>query len=267
MISKTDNPILEIHDATVTYNRKPVLWGIDLLLPKGKLIGIVGPNGAGKSTLIKACMGLVPLSSGYVRLFDQPLKEVRRRISYVPQRETVDWDFPASVLDVVEMGRYGHRGLFRQLRRADKEIAWNALCKVGMDGFAKRQISQLSGGQQQRIFLARALAQEADLYFMDEPFAGVDAATERAIFQLLQDMSAAGKTVVVVHHDLQSVEKYFDWVVLLNMRLVASGPVQEVFTPELLQETYGGKLTLLSEIGDLMHRTHYPTREQTGENG
>lgn len=262
MIVKAENPVLEIHDLTVTYSRKPVLWAVDLSLPKGKLIGVVGPNGAGKSTLIKACMGLVPLSSGYIRLFDQPLDSVRRRISYVPQRETVDWDFPASVRDVVEMGRYGRVGIFRRLRKADREVAWNALCKVGMEGFANRQISQLSGGQQQRVFLARALAQEADLYFMDEPFAGVDAATESAIFQLLQDMSAAGKTVVVVHHDLQSVERYFDWVVLLNMRLVASGPVSQVYTQKMLQETYGGKLTVLSEIGELMKKTDFPTREK-----
>lgn len=262
MIINSENPVLEIHDLTVTYSRKPVLWGVDLTLPAGKLIGIVGPNGAGKSTLIKACMGLVPLSSGYVKLFDQPLDTIREKVSYVPQRESVDWDFPASVRDVVEMGRYGRAGLFRRLRKADKEVARECLAKVGMEAFAGRQISQLSGGQQQRVFLARALAQEADLYFMDEPFAGVDAATERSILELLQDMSAAGKTVVVVHHDLQSVEKYFDWVVLLNMRLVASGPVKEVFTQELLQETYGGKLTVLSEVGDLMKQTYFPGREK-----
>lgn len=262
MIINPENAVLEIHDLTVAYSRKPVLWGVDLSLPKGKLIGVVGPNGAGKSTLIKACMGLVPLSSGYIKLFDQPLAAIRRRVSYVPQRESVDWDFPASVRDVVEMGRYGRAGLFRRLRRADREVALECLRKVGMESFASRQISQLSGGQQQRVFLARALAQEADLYFMDEPFAGVDAATEASILQLLQDMSEAGKTVVVVHHDLQSVEKYFDWVVLLNMRLVASGPVEEVFTPQLLQETYGGKLTVLSEVGDLMQRSHFPGREK-----
>ena len=262
MIVNPENAVLEIHDLTVAYSRKPVLWGVDLSLPKGKLIGVVGPNGAGKSTLIKACMGLVPLSSGYIKLFDQPLEAIRRRVSYVPQRESVDWDFPASVRDVVEMGRYGRVGLFRRLRKADREVAMECLRKVGMESFAGRQISQLSGGQQQRVFLARALAQEADLYFMDEPFAGVDAATERSILQLLQDMSEAGKTVVVVHHDLQSVEKYFDWVVLLNMRLVASGPVEEVFTPQLLQETYGGKLTVLSEVGDLMQRSHFPGREK-----
>jgi manganese/zinc/iron transport system ATP- binding protein len=260
MIIQTTDPILEIHDLTVAYNRQPVLWGVDLTLPKGKLIGIVGPNGAGKSTLIKACMGLIPLASGWIQLFGKPLEEVRSRISYVPQRESVDWDFPASVQDVVEMGRYGRLGLFKGLQKADHELVHDSLRKVGMEGFAGRQISQLSGGQQQRVFLARALAQEADLYFMDEPFAGVDAATERAILQLLQDMSDAGKTVVVVHHDLQSVEKYFDWVLLLNLRLVASGLVQEVFSPELLQQTYGGKLTVLSEVGELIKQTGVRTR-------
>lgn len=262
MIKQITDPLLEVHDLTVAYNRKPVLWGVDLTLPKGQLIGIVGPNGAGKSTLIKACMGLVPLASGWVRMFDKPLNEVRHRISYVPQRESVDWDFPASVKDVVQMGRYGKLGLFKGLRKSDHEVVEDCLRKVSLEGFANRQISQLSGGQQQRVFLARALAQEADLYFMDEPFAGVDAATERAILQLLQEMSAAGKTVVVVHHDLQSVEKFFDWVILLNLRLVASGPVKETFTPELLQQTYGGKLTLLSEVSELIKKTGVKTREK-----
>lgn len=260
MIIQADKPVLEVHDLTVAYNRRPVLWGVDLTLPKGQLIGVVGPNGAGKSTLVKACMGLVPLASGWVRMFDKTLDEVRLRISYVPQRESVDWDFPASVRDVVEMGRYGRLGLFRRLRKSDHELVEDSLRKVGMEAYAHRQISQLSGGQQQRVFLARALAQEADLYFMDEPFAGVDAATERAILQLLQEMSAAGKTVVVVHHDLQSVEKFFDWVILLNLRLVASGPVAEVFTPEYLQQTYGGKLTLLTEVGELIKKAGVPAR-------
>lgn len=254
--------VLEIHDMTVAYSRKPVLWGIDVELPAGKLIGVVGPNGAGKSTLIKACMGLVPLSSGYVEMFGKSLDEVRDRISYVPQRETVDWDFPASVREVVAMGRFSKVGLLRRLRKADEAIIDQALETVGMQAFAKRQISQLSGGQQQRVFLARALAQEADLYFMDEPFAGVDAATEQAILKLLQEMSAAGKTVIVVHHDLQSVERYFDWVMLLNMRLVAAGPVKEVFVTERLQETYGGKLTLLTEVSELMKKGVYPNRDK-----
>lgn len=262
MIQHVDNPVLEIHDLTVSYDRKPVLWDIDLTLPAGKLIGIVGPNGAGKSTLIKSVMGLTPNSSGYVKLFDQDLKQVRDRISYVPQRESVDWDFPASALDVVLMGRYGKLGLFKRPRKADRDIAIDSLTKVGMEAYASRQISQLSGGQQQRVFLARALAQQADLYFMDEPFAGVDAATEKAIISILREMSAKGNTVVVVHHDLQSVTEYFDWVILLNMRLIASGPIQEAFNTELLQETYGGKLTLLSDVGDLIRRERFPNREQ-----
>ncbi|WP_339811337.1 metal ABC transporter ATP-binding protein [uncultured Imperialibacter sp.] len=258
-----EDPIIEVHDLTVSYSQKPVLWGIDLSLPKGSLVGIVGPNGAGKSTLIKAIMDLVPLSSGYVKLFDTQLDNVREKISYVPQRESVDWDFPASVNDVVMMGRYGKLGLFKRPRQADREVVQESMRLVGMEAFKNRQISQLSGGQQQRVFLARALAQQAEVYFMDEPFAGVDAATEKAIVELLRRMSKEGKTVVVVHHDLQSVAKYFDWLILLNMRLVASGPTVDVFKEELLQEAYGGKLTILSEVGDLLTKGRFPSREKT----
>ncbi len=261
MIKQVENPVLEIHDLTVSYDKKPVLWDIDLSVPKGKVIGIIGPNGAGKSTLIKAIMGLIPMSSGYIKLFDEKLDAVRDHISYVPQRESVDWDFPTSVKEVVLMGRYGKLGLFRRPRKADIEVAMDSLRKVGMEAYAERQISQLSGGQQQRIFLARALAQQADLYLMDEPFAGVDAATEKAIIRLLREMAAQNKTVVAVHHDLQSASKYFDWIILLNLRLVASGPTEDVFTPDLLQETYGGKLTLLSEITTLMAKEQFPHRE------
>jgi manganese/zinc/iron transport system ATP- binding protein len=261
MIHQVENPIVELHDLTVSYHRKPVLWDIDLTLPPAAIIGIIGPNGAGKSTLLKAMMGLVELSSVYVKMFDQDLDQVRSRVSYVPQKESVDWDFPASVLDVVLMGRYGKLGLFTRPRKADKEVAMECLRQVDMIDYAKRQISQLSGGQQQRVFLARALAQEADLYFMDEPFAGVDAATEKAIIYLMKTMSTQGKTVIVVHHDLQSAQEYFDWAVLLNLRLIANGPVDQVMTRELLQETYGGKLTLLAEVGDLLTRKEFPSRE------
>lgn len=250
---------LEVHDLTVSYNRRPVLWDIDFVAPPGKLIGVVGPNGAGKSTLIKAIMGLVPLASGYVRLFDQPLDQVRRRVGYVPQRSSVDWDFPASAREVVLMGRYGRLGLFRRPRAADRQAADDALRKVGMIEFADRQISQLSGGQQQRVFLARALAQDADLYLMDEPFVGVDAATEGAIVELLREMREKGRTVVVVHHDLQTAVDYFDWILLLNLRLVAFGHVKDVFTRDLLQKTYGGRLNVLSEVTELMRR-----EERTG---
>lgn len=254
-------PALEIHDLTVAFDRKLVLWDIDLTLPQGKLVGIIGPNGAGKSTLVKAAMGLLPLSSGYVKLFDKPIDEVRKRISYVPQRESVDWDFPASVLDIVLMGRYGKLGLFKSPRKADRDVALDCLKKVGMESFANRQISQLSGGQQQRTFLARALAQQADIYFMDEPFAGVDAATEKAIINLLRTMTEARKTVIVVHHDLQSVPQYFDWVIMLNTRLVAFGPTESTFNQHNLQETYGGKLTLLADVADLIRRENFPNRE------
>ncbi|HAZ24967.1 MAG TPA: manganese ABC transporter ATP-binding protein, partial [Algoriphagus sp.] len=228
MIQQVENPILEIHDLTVSYDQSPVLWNVDLSLPEGKLIGILGPNGAGKSTLIKAIMGLVQASGGYVKIFNKDLEQVRNRISYVPQRESVDWNFPASVLDVVLMGTYGKLGLFKRPGKKEKELAHSCLEKVGMSAFASRQISELSGGQQQRVFIARALAQEADLYLMDEPFAGVDMATETAIFQLLQEMSKEGKTIVVVHHDIHSAMSYFEWIIMLNLHLVASGPKQEV---------------------------------------
>jgi manganese/zinc/iron transport system ATP- binding protein len=245
---------LSIHDLTVAYHRKPVLWDIDLDVPAGKLVGIVGPNGAGKSTLIKAVLDLLPKASGRILIFGKPYRESRRRVGYVPQRESVDWDFPVSALDVVTMGRYGKIGWFWPVTRKHKAAALEALDRVGIADLAGRQISQLSGGQQQRTFLARALVQDADLYLMDEPFAAVDAATEMAIVRLLQDLRASGKTCLVVHHDLQTVPEYFDEVILLNMRVVAHGPTSEVFTPENLHKTYGGKLTLLSAAADAMAR-------------
>ena len=261
MIVHTQDPILEVHDLTVSYARKPVLWGVDFTLPAGCIAGIVGPNGAGKSTLLKTIMGLISASSGYVKLFGRPLDEVRQQVSYVPQRESVDWDFPVSVLDVVLMGRYAKVGLLRNTGGRDRAIALDCLEKVGLTAFAKRQISQLSGGQQQRVFLARALAQEAAIYFMDEPFAGVDAATEQAIIGLLREMAAAKKTIIVVHHDLQSARSYFDWMILLNMHLIAAGPTSQVFTDELVQQAYGGRLNLLSQVGDVMEKRAFPSRE------
>lgn len=240
---------LSIHDMTVAYYRKPVLWDIDYDAPSGRLVAIVGPNGAGKSTLIKAALGLVPCVSGLVLMFGEPYETQRDRIAYVPQRGSVDWDFPISAHQVVTMGLYGKIGWFRPVTRKYKQLAMQALERVGMADYAKRQISQLSGGQQQRVFLARALAQDADLYLMDEPFAGVDASTERAIVELLRDLRNQGKTALVVHHDLQTVPEYFDDVLLLNMRLVASGSVKQVFTEENLRATYGGKLALLDQVG------------------
>lgn len=257
MITQVENPILEIHDLTVSYDQNPVLWNVDLSLPAGNLVGILGPNGAGKSTLIKAIMGLITPTSGYVKVFDKPLNDVRARISYVPQRESVDWNFPASVLDVVMMGTYGKLGLFRRPGKKEKEIAMKSLEQVGMSGFVSRQISELSGGQQQRVFIARALAQEADLYLMDEPFAGVDMSTETAIFQLLQEMTAAGKTVIVVHHDIHSAMNFFDWLIMLNLHLVASGPKELVMNEEMLRKTYGGKLNLLTRVTDLIRQKDF----------
>lgn len=239
---------LEIHDLTVAYRKRPVLYGIDLKVPEGKLIGIVGPNGAGKSTLIKTVMGLIRPGSGWITIYGKPYAQAVTRVGYVPQRESVDWDFPVSVFDVVMMGRYGKLGLGRRPSHQDREVVFNCLERVRMRPFAKRQISHLSGGQQQRIFLARALAQESDLYLMDEPFAGVDAATETAIIELLNELKGQGKTILVVHHDLATAEKYFDMLMLLNLRLVAFGPTEEVFTYELLQKTYGGRLTILSDV-------------------
>ena len=249
--AKPETPVpLEIHDLTVAYHKRPVLWGVDVEVPAGQLVGVIGPNGAGKSTLIKAAMGLLPVSSGWVKVFGQPVKDNLRRVGYVPQRESVDWDFPVSVMDVVLMGRYGHLGLFKRPRKEDREVARECLEKVKMLPYADRQISNLSGGQQQRVFLARALAQESDLYFMDEPFAGVDAATEAAIVTILQELKDQGKTLLVVHHDLPTAKTYFDSLLLLNMRVVAFGPTEEVFNYDLLQSTYGGRLTILSEVAD-----------------
>ena len=249
--AKPENPVpLEIHDLTVAYHKRPVLWGVDVEVPAGQLVGVIGPNGAGKSTLIKAAMGLLPVSSGWVKVFGRPVKDNLRRVGYVPQRESVDWDFPVSVMDVVLMGRYGHLGLFKRPRKEDREVARECLEKVKMLPYADRQISNLSGGQQQRVFLARALAQESDLYFMDEPFAGVDAATEAAIVTILQELKDQGKTLLVVHHDLPTAKTYFDSLLLLNMRVVAFGPTEEVFNYDLLQSTYGGRLTILSEVAD-----------------
>ncbi|HYO10307.1 MAG TPA: metal ABC transporter ATP-binding protein [Tepidisphaeraceae bacterium] len=245
---------LSIHDMTVAYHRKPVLWDVDYDAPEGKLIGIVGPNGAGKSTLIKAVLDLMPKASGRVLIYGKPYRKQRHLVGYVPQRESVDWDFPISALDVVTMGRYGKIGWFRPVTKKHRQAALAALERVGMADFAKRQISQLSGGQQQRVFLARALVQDAQIYFMDEPFAGVDASTEKAIVRILHDLRSAGRTCLVVHHDLQTVPEYFDHVILLNMRIVASGPTEDVFTKENLQKTYGGRLTLLDEAAQAMAR-------------
>ena len=241
---------IEVTDLTVAYQDKPVLWDIDLDVPPGVLLSIVGPNGAGKTTLIKAILGLVRPAAGNVLIYDKPYEVQRGIVGYVPQRGTVDWDFPTNVLDVVMMGRYGAIGWMRRPGKQERELAMNALEKVGLEAYTTRQISQLSGGQQQRVFLARALVQDATVYLMDEPFQGVDATTERAIITLLQELRANGKTVVVVHHDLQTVEDYFDWVMLLNIRCIASGPVAETFTSDNLRQTYGGRVAFMKTNKD-----------------
>jgi manganese/zinc/iron transport system ATP- binding protein len=237
--------VIDIHDVTVAYHRKPVLWDIDLAITKPSLVAVLGPNGAGKSTLVKAVLGLVPLVSGEVKVLGERISRERKLIGYVPQRESVDWDFPVTVLDVVLMGTYGRLGWFRRPGKTERQSAMECLERVGLAPLAHQQIGQLSGGQQQRAFLARALAQDAVLYFMDEPMAGVDAATERVIFGLLRELHSLGKTVVVVHHDLRTVPTYFDDVILLNRRLVAYGPVETTFTTENLRKTYGGQLAAL----------------------
>ncbi|MCE2982641.1 MAG: metal ABC transporter ATP-binding protein [Parachlamydia sp.] len=240
-------PALQIHQMSVNYGKMSALWDITLEIPQGLLVCIAGPNGAGKSTLIKAALGLVKPLSGNVEFFGQPLKKQRQRVAYVPQRESVDWDFPITAKELVLMGRYGKLKVGQRPSVADRAAADHYLEVVGMSSLSNRQISQLSGGQQQRIFLARALLQEADIYFMDEPFAGVDIATETAIVQLLQQLRSKGKTVLVVHHDLNTVERYFDWLMLLNIRLIACGKVSDEFTPQNLHAAYGKSYALFDE--------------------
>jgi len=245
---------LMVHSMTVAYHDRPVLWDIDYRATSKKLIAIVGPNGAGKSTFIKACLGLIPIASGIVRFWGLPHSLQRQRIAYVPQRESVDWHFPISALEVVEMGRYRMIGWCRPVNSFHRKRALECLERVDLSQFAHRQISQLSGGQQQRVFLARALAQEAQLYFMDEPFAGVDASTEKAIIEVLRELKNNGATVICVHHDLVTVPEYFDDVLLINTRRIASGAVTETFTQENLRRTYGGRLTLLDEASHAIAR-------------
>ncbi len=238
---------VQIRDLTVAYREQPVLWDIDLDVSPGVLMAIVGPNGAGKTTLIKAILGLIKTAAGQIRILGKPYRSIASSVGYVPQRGTVDWDFPTSVLDVVLMGLYGRLGWIRRPGKDERNEAMAALEKVDMADFAHRQISQLSGGQQQRVFLARALIQDAHVYFMDEPLQGVDATTERAIISILRSLRSAGKTVLVVHHDLQTVSNYFDEILLLNVRRIASGPVSEVFTDTNLGLTYGGRIAIIKD--------------------
>lgn len=253
---------IEVHNLTTTYGGAPVLWDVDFELPAGQIIGVIGPNGSGKTTLLKTIMGLLEPSSGYVKIFNQDLSKMRERIAYVPQRESVDWDFPASVFDVVMMGRYRKNNLFKRTNKIDVEIVEECIEKVGLTEFRDRQIAQLSGGQQQRVFIARALAQKAEIYLMDEPFVGVDSATENSILNLLEEMRNTGKTVLIIHHDLQTVSDYFDYLVLLNTRLIAKGTPQDVLTKENLTNAYGGQLTLLAKVANLIKENQFPIREK-----
>jgi len=236
---------LTIQNLSVTYDKQYALEEVNFSIPEGTLTGIIGPNGAGKSTLIKAILRLIPTISGEVTVYGKPYKKQRSLVGYVPQRSEVDWDFPTNALDVVLMGRYGHIGWIKRPNKKEVQYALDCLKKVGMEEYAERQISQLSGGQQQRVFLARALAQDAQVYFMDEPFVGVDAATERAIIKLMQEWKEQGKTVLVVHHDLQTVKDYFDHCLLLNKKPIECGPTTDVFTMDNLQRTYGGSISFL----------------------
>lgn len=244
-------PALSIEQLTVNYEKTPVLWDLSFDVPKGGLVGIIGPNGAGKSTLIKTVLGLIKPLSGKIEFFGNPISSFRKKISYVPQKESVDWDFPITVFDLVLMGSYGKLGLLKRPGKKEKERAWEKLKEVGMEGFAKRQIDELSGGQKQRVFIARALMQEAEIYFMDEPLAGIDVSSTQVIFALLQKLQKEGKTIFIVHHDLQSVPLLFSWVILLNMSLIASGPVSEVFIPELIDKTYGKDKKVLDQVARL----------------
>lgn len=242
-----EKPALQVSQLSVNYDKTPVLWDLSFEVPSGKVVGIIGPNGAGKSTFIKTALGLIKPIAGKIEFFGHSLKEMQQRVAYVPQRESVDWDFPITVRNLVLMGRYGKLGMFRWPRKADWAAADHYLESVGMLPYAERQISQLSGGQQQRVFIARALLQEADIYFLDEPLAGIDQASESVIMGIIQQLRDQGKTLFVVHHDLNTAEQYFDWAILLNMRLVSSGPIENVFTPDILHKTYGKSYALFDE--------------------
>lgn len=244
--------IISVKNLTVTYNKKPAIKGINLEIESSNIIGIVGPNGAGKSTLLKGILGLLPADTGEVKIFGKSIKDSLKRVSYIPQKEQFDWDFPINVSEVVMMGRYPYMSLFGSPKDSDKEIVIRVLEKVEMKKYAHTQIRNLSGGQQQRIFLARALAQESDIYFLDEPFVGVDAKTETAIFNLIKELKSEGKTIMIVHHDLSKVEDYFDKIILINQILIAYGDTSKVFTPELLHRTYGGQLTILQKAEQLI---------------
>lgn len=240
---------IEVNNLNVSYFGNKALKDISFSFDAGNLIGVIGPNGAGKSTLIKAMLHLIPIESGNIRIKGQPIKEMRRKVAYVPQRNNIDWDFPITVFDTVLLGTYPNLKLFQRPKKADKEWAYHCLEKVGMQDYHKRQIAELSGGQQQRVFLARALAQKADYFFLDEPFVGIDVASEEKIIQILQDIRDKGQTVLVVHHDLSKVEAYFDELILLNKEVIEAGPVRHVIQPELMTRAYNMNFQMINKMG------------------
>lgn len=244
-------PVIEISDLSVSYDRKRVLANVFLEIEAGHIYGVLGPNGAGKSTLFKAILGLLEDYTGRILVEGKPIREKRRELVYVPQRSEIDFSFPATVRDVVLMGRYPHKKVFQRLDEHDQELVTEALRELGIEELQRRQIGELSGGQQQRVFLARALAQQADILLLDEPFVGVDIPTEEKISQVLHRLAARGKTLLVVHHDLHAVPEYFDHVVLLNQRIIAAGPTETTFTQANIARTYAGQLPILQQTGGL----------------
>ncbi len=243
------DPAISIEDLHVSYFGNEAVTGVSITVNTGNLVGIIGPNGAGKSTFLKAMLNLIPKDKGAVRVMGKSIAEVRKSIAYVPQRNDIDWDFPITVHDAVLIGTYPHLKLFRRPKKKDKEWAMECLQRVGMQEFSKRQIGELSGGQQQRVFLARALAQKADLFFLDEPFVGVDVSSEETIMNILKELCRQGKTVIVVHHDLSKANDYFNQLILLNKELISYGTVEEVFKPEVIAKAYKGQFAFMNEIG------------------
>ena len=238
---------ISVKGLSVSYERKRVLTNIHIEVEKGKVYGIIGPNGAGKSTLFKSILGMIDINTGYIEVLSKNVEEIRKKIAYVPQRDEVDWDFPATVEDIVLMGRYPHKKILERINKEDSRLAAEALADLEIEELVNRQIGQLSGGQQQRVFIARALCQQAEIFFLDEPFVGVDMLTEEKIITILHKLADKGKTLLVVHHDLSTVEDYFDKVILLNQRLIASGDTKETFTKKNISKAYGGQLTILNQ--------------------
>ncbi|MDN4606959.1 metal ABC transporter ATP-binding protein [Sporosarcina highlanderae] len=240
--------IISVKDISVSYFGKQVLENVSFEFTSGHLIGILGPNGAGKSTLLKAMLGLIPKDKGLIEINSKPINDFRKKIAYVPQRSNIDWSFPITVKDTVVIGTYPSLGLLRRPRKEEKEWAMRCLEQVGMQDFANRQIGELSGGQQQRVFLARALAQKADYFFLDEPFVGIDVSSEEVIISILKKLQSEGKTVFVVHHDLTKVKNYFDELILINKQLIDAGPVEKVFKTEIMARAYESPFLMLKDL-------------------